>query len=452
MSEAVQAPPGAARRVAIATLGCKVNAFESALLAERLKGQHWRVVDGRQPADLYIINTCTVTREADRQARQTVRRLIRQNPNAMVVVTGCYAQMDPEACARIPGVDLVLGNDRKLELDRFIPDLEARRLPPVMVGDLDAHVSLPNDLLAGYEGHTRAFIQVQQGCDQGCTFCIIHRARGPSRSLPPALIKRQVERLAANGYREVVICGVDLGAYGADFSAQGVGSVTLPALLADISEIDADFRVRLSSLDPSHLSEPLVARLAHDPKLCPHLHLSLQSGNTLILKRMKRRYTRERIYEYVARLRERVPDVVLSADVMVGFPTETESQFADTARMIDELDIAFVHVFCYSERPGTPAARIPVHKQVPVVERKRRADALRRAARVVRQRLLTRRIGATARVLVEGGGKPPPGYQRARSADYLTVMTPADAGTVGEWLDVEYLRRHGEALIARSIA
>ena len=448
MSAAGDPQPSVPQRVAITTLGCKVNAFESELIAERLRRQHWQVVDGRDVADLYIINTCTVTREADRQARQTVRRLIRQNPDAMVIVTGCYAQMDPDACTRIPGVDLVLGNDRKLELDRLVPALAARRLPAVMVGDLDEHVSLPEDLLTGYDGHTRAFIQVQQGCNQSCTFCIIHRARGPSRSLSPALIKRQVERLVANGYREMVICGVDLGSYGEDLEDR---DLRLPELLGEITAIPADFRVRLSSLDPAHLSGSLISRLQRDPKLCPHLHLSLQSGNTLILKRMKRRYTRETVYQRIARLREQVPEVVLSADVMVGFPTETDAHFLDTQRMVADLEIAFPHVFCYSDRPGTPAARIPASRHIPVIVRKQRAEALRETASGVRRALLRRRIGSRARVLVEGGGKPPRGFQRARSADYLTVMVPAAPEHVGEWLDVEYLSHDGDALIARTL-
>jgi len=191
------------KRVGISTLGCKVNTYESELIGETLKTQDWHLVPNTDVADLYLINTCTVTREADRQARQTVRKLIKRNPDALVIVTGCYAQMDPQACADIPGVDLVLGNDRKLDVHKLLPDLEKGDLPKVMVGDLDQHVSLPDQLLAGYEAHTRAFVQIQQGCDQGCTFCIIHVARGPSRSLAPTLIKRQVQRLVLNGYPEI---------------------------------------------------------------------------------------------------------------------------------------------------------------------------------------------------------------------------------------------------------
>ncbi len=188
-----------ARRVAVSTLGCKVNAFESELIAQHLGADNWNRVNARESADLYVINTCTVTREAERQARQEVRRAIRQNPEAMVVVTGCYAQMEPEACADIPGVDLVVGNGSKLDIRALLPKYQRGELPKVLVDDLDEHISLPSELLTGFDGHTRAFAQVQQGCNQGCTFCIIHRARGPSRSLPPTQIKRQIECLLLNG-------------------------------------------------------------------------------------------------------------------------------------------------------------------------------------------------------------------------------------------------------------
>ena len=238
------------KRVGVSTLGCKVNRFESELVSESLGKSGWSVVGDREEADLYIINTCTVTREADRQARQAVRRAIRRNPSAVVVVTGCYAQISPDAVAGIPGVDHVIGNDRKLDLDKLLPDLGKRQVPNIMVGDLDRHVSLPDRLLEGYENQTRAFVQIQQGCNQGCTFCIIHRARGPSRSLPPTLVKRQVERLALAGFREIVICGVDLGSYGEDLESDAAGSFSLAKLLTEICNIDQDFRVRLSSIDP----------------------------------------------------------------------------------------------------------------------------------------------------------------------------------------------------------
>jgi threonylcarbamoyladenosine tRNA methylthiotransferase MtaB len=436
------------KRFGVTTLGCKVNTFESEFISHTLNAAGWIAVGNREVADLYIINTCTVTGEADRQARQEVRRAIRRNPDAFVVVTGCYAQMNPQACAKIPGVDLVLGNDRKLDIHRLLPGLEHGQLSKVMVGDLDQHVSLPDALVSGLHGHTRAFVQVQQGCSQSCTFCIIHRARGPNRSLRPELVRRQVQRLVLNGYKEVVVCGIDLGSYGDDL-VDGGHQRGLAGLLANLLTTEGDFRIRLSSIDPAHIDDALIGSLESDRRVCRHLHLSLQSGSTLILKRMKRRYSADFVYDRIRTLRQRIPDLVLSADIMVGFPTETEDQFRDTENMVRDLEIAFPHVFSYSKRAGTPAARIPSRWQVPPAIRRQRAQRLQYTASVIRARLLRSRIGEVHRVLIEGGGKPPAGYQRARAADYLTVYAPARADQLAHWRLVRYEGVHGDGLIAR---
>jgi len=437
------------RSAAIATLGCKVNAFESELIGSSLSEAGWQIRPADQAADLYVINSCTVTREADRQARQTVRRLVRQNPDALVVVTGCYAQMEGEACARIPGVDLVLGNDRKLDLVRYLPALEQGSLPRVMVGDLNEHVSLPDQLLTGFEARTRAFVQIQQGCNQGCTFCIIHRARGPSRSLPLTMVRRQVERLVLNGYREIVVCGVDLGAWGEDLVAAGAPPPGLARLLQELAALDEDFRIRLSSIDPAHISDGLVELLGENRKLCPHLHLSLQSGNTLMLKRMKRRYQSDHVYERVAALRTAMPDLVLSADVMVGFPTESERHYQDTEDMVRDLQIAYPHVFPYSERDGTPAARIPADRQVPVPLRRQRAARLRETGRLVRESVLRQRVGRGSRLLIESGA---PGRWRGRGADYLPACVAAPDLKPGQFVDAVLEDVDGESLVARIAA
>jgi threonylcarbamoyladenosine tRNA methylthiotransferase MtaB len=430
----------APKTVGITTLGCKVNTYESELIGEALKTDNWVQVANTQIADLYLINTCTVTREADRQARQEVRKSIKRNPNALVVVTGCYAQMDPHACAAIPGVDLVLGNDQKLDVHNLLPRLERGELPKVMVGDLDQHVSLPSSLLSGYEGHTRAFVQIQQGCDQGCTFCIIHVARGPSRSLAPSMIKRQVQRLVLNGYPEIVICGVDLGSYGDDFT-ESVQRFDLVDLLQELLELECDpsnpFRIRLSSIDPHHISDRLIELMASEARICPHVHLSLQSGNTLILKRMKRRYDADHVLERITRLREKLPQLVMSADVMVGFPTETEQQYVDTEQMVKQLNIAFPHVFSYSERDGTPAARIPVTKQVLLAERKSRNKRLREVGQQLQVALLKSKLGQSAWVLAEKTAKRE-GYTLCRAEDYLAVLVPSERVTLGRWSRVQY--------------
>ena len=444
------------KKVGVTTLGCKVNTFESELIAEALQTQSWQVVPHTEKADLYVINTCTVTRQADRQARQAVRKVVKQNPDALVIVTGCYAQIDAAACAAIPGVDLVLGNDRKLDVHTLLPALQKGELPKVLVGDLDQNISLPSSLLTHFEAQTRAFVQIQQGCDQGCTFCIIHVARGPSRSLPATLIKRQVQKLVVSGYAEIVICGVDLGSYGEDFEtslgnapAQGINLVRLLEELLEL-EYDADnpFRIRLSSIDPAHISDDLIELLATNKRMVPHLHLSLQSGNTLILKRMKRRYDANLVRDRIGRLRVRVPQLVMSADVMVGFPTETDQQFEDTWSLIDELEIAFPHVFSYSEREGTPAARIPHAKQVPVPERKERNKKLRERAAKLQDKVMRSRIGEEAWVLPESRIIDER-YRFARAEDYLAVLVPKKQAIQGRWLRVRYTELLGSQLLAK---
>lgn len=428
------------KRVGITTLGCKVNTYESEIIASSLRTSNWLLVNDSEVADLYLINTCTVTREADRQARQAVRRVIKINPEALVIVTGCYAQIDAQSCAEIPGVDLVLGNDQKLDVHKLLPALQRGSLPKVLVGDLDQQVSLPEHILAGYESYSRAFVQIQQGCDQGCTFCIIHVARGPSRSLSLSLIKRQVQRLALNGYAEIVICGVDLGSYGQDFEHKEINLVALlKELLAIEVDCDNPFRLRLSSLDPHHITDDLINLFADEPRLCPQIHLSLQSGNTLILKRMKRRYTAEHVRERISELRKVVPNLVLSADVMVGFPTETEDQYQDTEDLVRELDIAYPHVFSYSARDGTPAARIPTAKQVPIEHRKARNKQLRKVGEELEAALLKRKLGTQEWVLPEKNARHSE-YIQCRGEDYVPVTVPLDSVELGCWQKININR------------
>ncbi|MXZ81897.1 MAG: tRNA (N(6)-L-threonylcarbamoyladenosine(37)-C(2))-methylthiotransferase MtaB [Gammaproteobacteria bacterium] len=417
---------------AVVTLGCKVNAFESEHIASGLLGRGYRQASPDGPADLYVINTCTVTAEADRQARQLIRRAIRANPDARIVVTGCYAQIDPEACARIPGVDLVVGNSRKLRIPELVESLsEEDDLPRILLPDLETEISLPEQLLEGYEGKTRAFVQIQQGCDQGCTFCIIHTARGPNRSFSPGMIRRQCERLVHNGYGEIVLCGVDIGSYGSDLTDSHCG---LSDLISLISTIEGDFRIRLSSIDPAHVTDSLIDLMAADERICRQLHLSMQSGNTLILKRMKRRATREKLYERVRALRERLPDIVLSADILVGFPTESDTHFMETIRAIDELEIAYPHVFSYSPRTGTPASRIP--SQLSSETKKQRAKTARDAGALVWRRVARRQLGRIERILVESrDGDSRPGRLSGRMSNYFPVLFEGDAEP-GAWQKV----------------
>ena len=419
-------------RVAIATLGCKVNNHESNAIAQGFRDANWSVVNASEAADLYVINSCTVTAEADRQSRQQVRRLARHNPGAKIVITGCYAEMQPETCGAVAGVDLVVGNANKFNIPTLAMQLLEGRASDERVGSpAEKMTERPAPPLYGYETRTRASVQIQQGCDQACTFCVIHTARGASRSFPPADIVKQVRHWVDAGYKEVTICGVDLGDYGTDSSSQAAPA-PLERLLAQLAALDGDFRIRLSSIDPIHLSDALLELVGQSDRFCPYLHLSLQSGNTMILKRMKRRYTSEWVDERVAIARRLMPGLVLGADVMVGFPTETEEQFADTLRAIENLEICYPHVFPYSIRGGTPASRIP--RQVDPASRKRRGALARALGQRVRERVFARHLNSITSVLVERSG----GRNRynARLTNYLPVRVEVGERMVGQRLPV----------------
>ncbi len=420
------------RRVATTTLGCKVNQFETQAIRQALQGADYELVPFESEADLYLVNTCTVTQEADRQARQLIRRALRRNPEAFMVVAGCYAQRDPEAVAAIPGVDLVLGNGEKVDVYGLIPDLEAGALPQIRVGDPGQATAVPEGLLARFESRTRAFLQVQQGCDQHCTFCVIASVRGGSRSVPVRHAVRQVDRWAALGMREFVVTGVDVGSYGADWE----GGPDLAGLMEALAEREGDFRLRLSSLDPSQISDSLIEVFRRESKLCPHVHLSLQHGDGKVLKQMKRRYGPELIRDRVARLREARPDLVLSADVLVGFPTETEAAFERVQSLVAELEIAYPHVFPFSARPETPGGRIPEHKQVPPAKRKARAAQMRHLGEGIRNRVLRRAIGCEHELLIEEADRHRPGWVRGRAATYLPIRVPDHWAEPGDRLSV----------------
>ena len=432
-------------RVALTTLGCKVNAYESAIIAQRLDADHWTMVGERECADLYVINSCTVTAEADRQTRQAVRRALRLNPAARVVVTGCYAQNDPQACADIPGVSLVVGNEQKLSIPGLICDLPVQSGRPTPVC-MEQSADAPIQLLNGYHDRTRALVQVQQGCDQSCTFCVIHRARGASRSLAVDAVVRQVRRFIAQGYREIVVCGIDLGSYGQE---RGGPAVSLAALLAYIANLPGDFRIRLSSLDPVHLDDQLLEVLASSPRFCPYLHLSIQCGSTLILKRMGRRYDAALVRERVVQARGRIPGLILGGDIMVGFPTESAEDFAQTLRLIDDLNIIYPHVFTYSARPGTPAARIS--RQVPKNVRRERAAVLRQAGQQLRTRALDSQLWQEAEMLVEQVNPGGSAAYHGRLANYMPVWLSTPPAGAGCFQAAQIVGRQGDTLVARAL-
>jgi len=372
--------------VEILTFGCRLNAYESVAMRD-LASRALASGQGRT----IIVNTCAVTAEAERQARQAIRRAHRDHPDARIIVTGCAAQIAPDRWAALPGVARVIGNADKLKPETWA----ALDAPPAPVTDIMAATETAAHLVTDFAGRARAFVQVQQGCDHRCTFCVIPFGRGPSRSVPIGAIVEQVRALVAAGYREVVLTGVDITSFGSDLPGRPSLGQMVRRLLALVPELP---RLRLSSLDPVELDDDLWRLIAEEPRLMPHLHLSLQHGADLILKRMKRRHRRADAIALAERARRLRPEIVLGADLIAGFPTETEEHFAETLSLVEECGLTFLHVFPFSARPGTPAARMP---QLPVPLRKERAARLREAGAKAAQRFFASRIGREESVLFE---------------------------------------------------
>jgi len=368
----------------ILSFGCRLNIYES----EVMRG----LAERAGLDDAIIVNTCAVTSEAERQSRQAIRRAHRERPEAPIIVTGCAAQLHPEIFAAMPEVARVLGNGDKLQPASWA---SAER---IIVGDVMALSETASHLVDGFAANTRGFLQLQQGCDHRCTFCVIPLARGNSRSVPLGDAVAAARHLLAHGHREIVLTGVDLTAYGADLPGRPSLGQALRRLLAQLPELE---RLRLSSLDPAEIDEDLWQLIAAEPRLMPHLHLSVQSGDDLILKRMKRRHLREDVLRCAERARALRPEIVLGADLIAGFPTETEAQFEQSLALIETAGLTWLHIFPYSPRPGTPAARM---RQLPGDIVKARAARLRAAGQAAQQRFLAAQIGRRVEILMERGG------------------------------------------------
>lgn len=338
-----------------------------------------------------IINTCAVTSEAERQARQAIRKLRRENPDAKIIVTGCSAQINPDVYAKMGEVDQVLGNHEKMQAQSFDVGSSER----ILVNDIMSVKETASHLIAGFEGKARAFIQVQNGCNHRCTFCTIPYGRGNSRSVPLGEITEQVKLLVANGYQEVVITGVDITSYGEDLPGTPTLGQMIKRLLAQVPDLP---RLRISSIDSVEADPDLFRVLETDPRLMPYFHISLQAGDDMILKRMKRRHLRNDVIQFVKRVREVRPDALFGADIIAGFPTETEEMFQNSLKIVDDCDLSFLHVFPYSPRPGTPAAKMPQVKGDVI---KDRAARLREKGRENHAGTLGRFVGRELVVLME---------------------------------------------------
>ena len=377
--------------VEVVSFGCRLNALEAQVMRNRASDAN---LD-----NAILINTCAVTAEAVRQARQAIRKAKREDPDARIVVSGCAAQIDPESFAAMAEVDLVLGNAEKLRRDSYkLPDFGVSATARTNVNDIMSVRETAGHLIEGMDGRARAFVEVQNGCDHRCTFCVIPFGRGNSRSVAMGAVVEQIRRLVARGYSEVVLTGVDITAYGADLPGTPSLGRLVRTILKTVPELP---RLRLSSIDSIEADETLMAAIAEEERLMPHLHLSLQSGDDMILKRMKRRHSRADTVRFVAEAKRRRPDIVFGADLIAGFPTETDAMFERSLTIVEECDLTYLHVFPFSPRPGTPAARMPQLDRRVVKERA--AGLRRRGERALADHLAAER-GATRKILVEREG------------------------------------------------
>jgi threonylcarbamoyladenosine tRNA methylthiotransferase MtaB len=370
----------------VITFGCRLNTYES----EIIKGH---AVDAGLD-NAVIFNTCTVTAEATRQAKQSIRRMKRKNPDADIIVTGCAAQIDPKQFAEMPEVGQILGNEEKLSAQSY-QDFGISKNEKVAVNDIMSVKKTAPQLIDGYEERSRAFVQVQNGCDHRCTFCIIPYGRGNSRSVPAGEVVTQIQRLVDNGYQEVIITGVDITSYGHDLPGRSSLGTLCQKILKNVPDLK---RLRLSSIDSIETDEALFDAITTDMRMMPHLHLSLQSGDNMILKRMKRRHTREDAIEFCNAVAEKRPDVVFGADIITGFPTETEGMFENSMKMVEDCNLTYLHVFPYSVRKGTPAARMP---QIDRSIRKARGAKLRALGEERLEAFLSSQVGNDVEILVE---------------------------------------------------
>jgi threonylcarbamoyladenosine tRNA methylthiotransferase MtaB len=420
--------------VDVVTFGCRLNTYESEVI-RREAGQAGL-------ADAVIVNTCAVTSEAVRQARQTIRRIHRERPEARIVVTGCAAQTDPASFADMPEVARVIGNGEKLEGATWqaaraalaAPTFGVEREEKIVVNDIMALRETGLHLIDSIEGRARATVQIQNGCDHRCTFCIIPYGRGNSRSVPMGEIVEQSRRLVGNGYREIVLTGVDITSYGGNLPGAPRLGTLVKQILKHVPELE---RLRLSSIDSVEADDDLMDAIANEARLMPHLHLSLQAGDDMVLKRMKRRHSRGDAIVFCERVRELRPDMVFGADIIAGFPTESEEMFARSLSLVEECGITHLHVFPFSPRQGTPAARMPQVARPVVKERARR---LREAGERALRRHLDGEIGARRQVLTELNGI-------GRTRQFTAVRLPARMQP-GQMLELTIARHDGQKLIA----
>jgi len=414
------------QRVAITTLGCKTNQFESATMSEALGRDGFRVVPFDEVADIYVINTCTVTARTDAESRRLIRRAGRRNPEAKVVVTGCYAQIAFDSLREMPGVDLVLGNMEKKGITGLLKGIGTG--PKVLVSDISLEKLAEGVALESFAEHTRAFLQVQNGCDAFCSYCIVPYARGRSRSVPPGEVLAGIEAFAGKGFREVVLTGIHLGGYGLDLAPP----ISLLDLLATVEKQRLVPRLRAGSVEPTAISGEFIAFLAGAETVCPHLHVPLQSGSDRVLERMNRSYTTSLFRAVIEKLVAAMPDICIGCDIIAGFPGETDAEFRKGLGFVESLPVAYLHVFPFSPRGGTPAATMPGQVNGAII--RERAAALRLISDRKRRAYYGRFSGRDLSVLVQE--RTADCLLKGLSRNYIPVTLAGDDALIGREVSV----------------
>ena len=406
------------KRVSFHTLGCKLNFSESSTLAREFERGGYKRVEPSEPTDVAVINSCSVTEHADKKCRNIIRKIHRRNPNAIIAVTGCYAQLRPEAIAAIEGVDIVLSNNDKGDLYKRVVELKERGKAEVY----SCSVENLTRFFAAYSSgdRTRSFLKVQDGCDYKCAYCTIHYARGSSRNMPIADIVAEAKEIAAAGQKEIVITGINTGDFGRTTGERFID------LLRELDGVDGIERYRISSIEPNLITDEIIEFCAQSPKFVPHFHIPLQSGSTRILGLMRRRYTAERYRERIAKIRELMPDSFLGVDVIVGFPSEGEEEFMETYRLLEEVGASFLHIFPFSERPGTPAVDMPNKVQARISTE--RVSRLEELSAKLNRAFTERFIGTEREVLFESTNHD--GLMYGYTDNYLRVSIPFNEAAV----------------------
>ena len=414
------------KKVALHTLGCKLNYSETSSIGMQFLDRDFEVVDFQKEADVYVLNTCSVTESAERECRQIIRRALRQNPEAFIIVTGCYAQLRPEEIARIDGVDAVLGSNEKFKLFSLLENFNKRELTCISVTPTENLTEFGVAHSTDADNRTRAFLKIQDGCDYTCSFCTIPLARGASRSLAVNNVIDEFKKLLDAGYKEIVLTGVNVGDYGKNIDTN------LFNLLSELIQVEGEFRIRISSIEPNLLSDEIIELVAESAKLCNHFHIPLQSGSPRILKAMQRRYKTDDYQNLIQKIRNVLPDSGIGVDVIVGFPGETEEDFIHTHNFLRDLPVSYLHVFTYSERPDTKAISLP--GTVDVQERKRRNNILRILSEKKRAQFYSEMIGTNQAVLFENNNKN--GLMHGFTSNYIKVQADYDESLTGSICNV----------------